>query len=535
MPIICNPILPGFHPDPSILRVGDDYYIATSSFEWFPGVDIHHSRDLQHWQLLTHALTRVGQLDMAGNPNSGGVWAPCLFYSEGEFFLVYTNTRSLDGAFKDTPNYLVTAPNILGPWSDPVYLNSSGFDPSLFHDDDGRKWLVNMLWDHRPAHPVQQFAGIVLQEYDPAQRRLVGPVRNIFRGTQLGITEGPHVYKWRGLYYLVTAEGGTDWGHAVTVARAANLEGPYEADPLNPLLTSRDRPHLPLQKSGHASVVETQTGEWYLAHLCSRPITAARRCMLGRETALQRCCWTGDGWLRLEGGSSDPKEGVAAPRLPSAPLPRPPVRHGFPGPDLSVHWNTLRIPMDPSWASLEARPGWLRLSGMQSLSSQHRQALLAQRLRSFHVRTETCLDFSPRTFQQMAGLVLFYNTENWLYLHVTHDDEVGRCLRLAVCDNGAYAEVAGPVPLPPASPYRLRAVVAAPDLRFSYSVAGEPDFLPIGPVLDCSKLSDDYCRGWCFTGAFVGLCAQDLTGSGFHADFQYLDHEDLEPPSSGEP
>ena len=147
--MIRNPILPGFNPDPSICRVGDDYYIATSTFEWYPGVQIHHSRDLVNWRLVTRPLDRAAQLDMRGNPDSGGVWAPCLSHADGRFWLVYTDVKRLDGNFKDAHNYIVTAPAIEGPWSDPTYVNSSGFDPSLFHDDDGRKWFVNMVWDHR--------------------------------------------------------------------------------------------------------------------------------------------------------------------------------------------------------------------------------------------------------------------------------------------------------------------------------------------------------------------------------------------------
>src|SRR6476620_4261138 len=204
---IRNPILRGFNPDPSIVRVGDDYYIANSTFEWFPGVQIHHSKDLVNWQLLTHPLTRTSQLDMLGNPSSGGIWAPDLSYADGLFWLIYTDVKSWHGAFKDTHNYLVTAPAITGPWSDPVYLNSSGFDPSLFHDDDGRKWLVNMQWDYRKG--TNSFSGILLQQYSVAERKLVGPAKNIFKGTPLRLTEAPHLYRRGGYYYLLTAEGGT--------------------------------------------------------------------------------------------------------------------------------------------------------------------------------------------------------------------------------------------------------------------------------------------------------------------------------------
>ena len=216
---------------PSIVRVGDDYYIATSTFEWFPGVQIHHSRDLVHWRLLTRPLTRASQLNMLGDPDSCGVWAPYLTYADGLFYLVYTDVKrygrtTVGGAsgasLRDFHNYLVTSPRIDGDWSDPVHLNSSGFDPSLFHDDDGRKYLLNMLWDHRPGQ--NRFAGIVLQEYSAAERRLVGERRVIFEGTPLGLTEAPHLYKRDGYYHLLTAEGGTGWGHAVTMARRATLD-----------------------------------------------------------------------------------------------------------------------------------------------------------------------------------------------------------------------------------------------------------------------------------------------------------------------
>ena len=166
--MIKNPILPGFNPDPSIVRVGDDFFIAVSTFEWYPGVQIHQSRDLRNWRLAARPLNRAALLDMRGNPDSGGIWAPCLSHDDGLFYLVYTDVKRLDPSVKDAHNYLTTCETVDGEWSDPVYLNSSGFDPSLFHDDDGRKWLVNMVWDSR--HERNRFGGIYLQEYCPRQQ-----------------------------------------------------------------------------------------------------------------------------------------------------------------------------------------------------------------------------------------------------------------------------------------------------------------------------------------------------------------------------
>src|SRR5699024_8895896 len=177
--MIVNPVLSGFNPDPSIIRVKDDFYIATSTFEWFPGVQIHHSKDLMNWELITHPLNDKKYLDMIGNPDSGGVWAPCLSYNDGVFYLVYTDFKSHISEFKDAHNYLITAKDIMGPWSDPVFLNSSGFDPSLFHDDNGEKWLLNMLWDHRKNK--NPFGGIIAQKYCENQKKLIGEVYNIFQ------------------------------------------------------------------------------------------------------------------------------------------------------------------------------------------------------------------------------------------------------------------------------------------------------------------------------------------------------------------
>ena len=227
-----NPILRGFHPDPSICRVGDDYYIATSTFEWYPGVRIHHSRDLADWRLAARPLNRPGLLDLEGVPDSCGVWAPCLTWHEGLFYLCYTVVRRFDGNFKDTHNYLTTCVTIDGEWSEPVYLNSSGFDPSLYHAPDGRKWLLNMVWDHGPDRTF--FRGIILQEYAPSHGRLVGERSLIFEGTEHDCTEGPHLYRVGDHHYLMTAEGGTGYDHGVTMARSRDLRGPYEVDPAGP-------------------------------------------------------------------------------------------------------------------------------------------------------------------------------------------------------------------------------------------------------------------------------------------------------------
>ncbi|QSO50929.1 glycoside hydrolase family 43 protein [Alicyclobacillus curvatus] len=531
---IMNPILRGFNPDPSILRVGDEYYIATSTFEWFPGVQIHHSKDLVHWELLTHALTRQSQLDMLGNPDSGGIWAPCLSFSDGTFYLIFTDVKSHMGPFRDTHNYLVTATGIEGPWSDPVFLNSSGFDPSLFHDDDGRKWLVNMLRDYRKGR--NPFGGIVMQEYSVADRRLVGPIYNIFKGTHLGLTEAPHLYKHDGTYYLMVAEGGTRFQHAVTVARSPSLFDPFVPDPAGPLLTAADDETLVLQRAGHGSIVQTQTGEWYMAYLCGRPLLPSMCCTLGRETALQRVEWTADGWLRLVGGGHHPKVEVKAPGLPEYPFSSEPVTCHFDGEQLNIHWNTLREPLAEKWASLRARPGFLRLTGRESLNSLHRQSMIARRQQAFVVEVETVVEFSPDSYQQMAGLIYYYNTKNYYYLYVSHDEELGKSLNIIATHHGVYEDVlTSPVSIEGHQQVHLGMRISGERLQFLYSFDGSR-WMTIGLVQDASKISDEYVESprngvkmdAGFTGAFVGICVQDLSGQKKYADFDYFTYRELE-------
>ena len=219
MNTIQNPILPGFAPDASALHVGEDYYIATSTFEWWPGIEIYHSKDLVNWEWAAAPIARRDMVpsELLGNYNSGSLWAPHLSYADGLFWLVYTDVKS-STAFKDTLNYVVTAPKITGPWSEPTLVTASGFDPALFHDNDGRHYFLNMLFDWRLENPG--FAGTVIQEFDPVTRQLVGERRHFYRGTSLGVCEGPQILKKDGWYYLLCAAGGTGYLHAATVAQS---------------------------------------------------------------------------------------------------------------------------------------------------------------------------------------------------------------------------------------------------------------------------------------------------------------------------
>ena len=535
-----NPILPGFNPDPSIVRVEDDYYIATSTFEWYPGVQIHHSRDLMHWRLVSRPLTRASQLDMRGNPDSCGVWAPCLTHADGLFYLIYTDVKrsgrtsqpgTAGASLRDFHNYLVTSPRIDDDWSDPIALNSSGFDPSLFHDDDGRKYLLNMLWDHRPGR--NRFAGIVMQEYSPAARALIGDRRVIFTGTAIGFTEAPHLYKRGGFYHLVVAEGGTAWGHAVTMARARSVMGPYELHPDVYVLTSRDRPDAPLQRAGHADLVETQSGETWMVYLCGRPLRNRGRCTLGRETAIQPMVWGDDGWLRTEAGDALPVLEPRAPDLPAQAFPKRPDVETFDRPELPIEFQWLRSPRPDDLFSLNARPGYLRLYGRETIGSQFRQALVARRQESHAFTAITIVEVEPVHFQQAAGLVCYYNSTKFHYFHVSHDDVIGKHVRVMstapdLVQPDAFTE---PIPIAGGMPVHLRVEVDEERLQFAFRLGGGAAWHWLPQVFDASILSDEATSPGQpnFTGAFVGMCCQDLAGTALPADFDSFEYRDRAP------
>lgn len=549
--MIHNPILKGFHPDPSIVRVGKDYYIATSTFEWWPGIRLHHSTDLVHWELIEYPLNRTSQLDLRGVGASQGVWAPCLTYDKGVFYLLYTVVTAFYCNMYDTNNYLVTATDIHGPWSEPIALNNFGFDPSLFHDDDGRKYMVSMVTDHRV--PKKYVGRLVLQEYDPVQKKMTGPVKDIYRADKIFL-EGPHIFKRNGWYYLFSADTGTGELHGQTIQRSRDIWGPYEmykADFMErtaeneaySILTSRHHEEILLQKSGHCDLVETPEGEWYAVHLCGRAsdrrnsadaprFAGARRYMLGRETAIQKMKWTEDDWLVMADGSTEPKEYVEEPvEITSAAKQGMKTaqedshtgrRDNFDTPVLDPDYQSLRIPMTGHYLSLTERPGYLRMYGRSGLSSKFSQTLIAKRLTEYDMDISTKLEFEPEVFKQMAGLVLMYDTDNYLYLHVSRDEDCGKCITLLKAENKKYEYLTDYLPIYSGLPIYLKAEMRNGYITFSYRLEGS-DWQILAENVDGSFMSDEACtEGW-FTGAMAGICCQDLTGFGKYADFDWFE------------
>ncbi|WP_320128517.1 glycoside hydrolase family 43 protein [uncultured Sphaerochaeta sp.] len=517
---IKNPILRGFHPDPSAIRVGDTYYVATSTFEWYPGIEIHSSLDLANWQVVSRPLCHLSQLDMRGEEPSCGIWAPNLSWHEGLFYLVYTDMKSY--VSKDLHNYLVTSPSIEGPWSEPIFLNSTGFDPSLFHEEDGKKYLVNLNWDYRKKGH-DKFGFIQIQEYDAKQKRLVEKPRMIYPHD--GLREGSTIYKRAGFYYLMIAYGGTGTEHSAVVSRSTSLFGPYVDDPQGYLLTSKFDKEYPLQKAGHASLFDTPQGNWYAMHLCSRPLPGCNRSTLGRETALQQLVWEPGEYPRLQSGGILPSLEVEtlAPDQRSASGQTTETIQDFSADTLPFDLLTLRSPLEPWQYSLKKRSGWLRLYGYESLHSRFRQSLVAQKVTDFCFESTVKLEGNPTDFHQVAGMVCLYNQDNYLYLCLGFDEQAGRCLKLAECRNKEYREMA--ITGVEAQTIGLRLVVNFDQMQGYWKTKEEDDWMKLGPSLDASFLSDEAVEGAGYTGMMIGLCAQDLTGSGMYADFTQFSYK----------
>lgn len=535
---IKNPVLPGFNADPSIIRVEDTYYIANSTFEWFPGVRLHESKDLVHWNLLPSPLSTTTLLDMKGNPSSGGIWAPDLSYADGKFWLVYTDVKVVDGAFKDMTNYLTTATDIKGPWTDPIKLNGVGFDASLFHDEDNRKYLVQQTWDHREYH--HPFDGITLTEFDTQTMKLKpDTARTIYRGTAVKLVEGPHLYKINGYYYLFAAEGGTVFTHQEVVARSKTLEADsFETEPDGPFLTNFDTPNSYLQKQGHGALVDTPSGEWYYASLAARPwhhpnesITDPRGwSTLGRETSIQKVEWDQDGWPRIVGGHGGTTY-VDAPK--DAILTEAPNDHSqiddFQDEKLDINWNTLRVPFSSQMGRVGN--GQLKLIGRGSLANCHDLSMIARRWQAFYFDAVTKVKFPPFSYQQMAGLTNYYNDKHWSFVFVTWNEINGTVIEVAENNRGVYTSYLkdAAINVPEGIEYVwFKTKARKQTYTYEYSFDGN-NWQTIPVTLNAAVLSDDYVlqtSGGFFTGAFVGLAAVDYSGYETEAQFDFFEYKE---------
>lgn len=500
-----NPILPGMHPDPSICRVGDDYYLVNSSFEYFPGVPIYHSKDLVHWELIGYCLTRKSQLNLDHARASGGIYAPTLRYHDGTFYMITT--------LVDTGgNFYVTAKNPAGPWSDPIWVDHAGIDPSLFFDDDGAVYYTR--------HEGEGNGYIGQAKIDIQTGKLEGDLKEIWRGTDGVWPEGPHLYKINGKYFLMIAQGGTSYGHMVNIARSDSPWGPFVPDPDNPILTQRDHPERPIQALGHADLVDTPDG-WWMVCLGIRP-QGGKFHHIGRETFLTKVEWTNN-WPVVA-----PVElTMPAPNLSEHIWKKEPDREKFNGATLPLEWNYLRNPDEKNY-SLTERPGCLRLWGSGvTLNDKDSPAFVGRRQEDFACVASTRLDFKPQHENEEAGLVVRGNDKNHYEIGITLRDGKLKVFFRKILDGKTIEPVhfekigSGDV---------ILSVKALPlSYKFFYSSPhGRAHSLGTALTRDLSSesLTDEKHFNYNFTGVFIGLYA---TGNGqankVPADFDWFEYD----------
>jgi xylan 1,4-beta-xylosidase len=503
-----NPVLPGFHPDPSVCRVGRDFYLVTSSFEYFPGVPIFHSRDLVHWRQLGHCLNRPSQLPLANAWASGGIFAPTLRHNRGVFYLTTTNVSS-DG------NFIVTATSPEGPWSEPLPVGQQGIDPSLFFDEDG-----SVIYSTSSGGALQS-------RIDIASGRLLSEPKVVWAGTGGKYPEGPHLYLRNGWYYLLLAEGGTEYGHMVSMARSRSPWGPFEPCARNPLLTHRSY-DSPIQALGHADLVETADGLWFAVFLGIRPNGYPPCYHLGRETFLAPVTWEQDGFPVIgEQGR------VALEMETSLPLERAPdatERDDFTSPTLALCWNYLRSPKSELY-SLAERPSYLRLRGSaHGLDDIASPAWVGRRQCHFALEARTCLEFHPELEGEEAGLVVRMNERHHYEIFVTRRAERA-CVVLRRRIGSLRAEVAcQPLSMNEASRVVLAIDADREEYVFSYGHCEEA-LQPLGEG-ETRYLSTEVAGG--FTGAYLAMYA---SGNGVPcqrpADFDWFDYREREDTVAG--
>ncbi|PZO92225.1 MAG: glycoside hydrolase 43 family protein [Sphingomonas sanxanigenens] len=505
-----NPILSGFYSDPSITRVGDDYYLVSSTFAYFPGIPVFHSRDLVNWTQIGNAIDRPGQLDFKNLEMSRAVFAPAISWHDGRFYIV--NTCVDCGG-----NFVITAKDPKGPWSDPVWFDFDGIDPSLFFDEDGGAWLVNNgPPPGKPLYPGHR--AIWIQRFDDKALTLVGPRTMLVDG---GVDiakkpiwiEGPHIYRKGGSYYLSAAEGGTAEGHSQTIFRSKSVTGPYEPGPRNPILTQRDldpRRPLPITSAGHADLVTTPAGDWWSVFLATRPYRGDYY-NIGRETFLLPVAWR-DGWPEiLPPGAAIPYV-HKRPALAPQPAPAIPtsgafaVRDDFSEAKLPLYWMQLRTPRT-QWFSLGK--GALSVEARaEPLGGGGQPSYLGRRLQHHWATITTSVRFAPEKPGDRAGLAIFQNSSHFYTLTVARGArgaEIRLDRRAGAADPADGVAVAERPVASPRGPVALRIVTRGDRIDFLYALR-PGRWQMLAHDLDATLLSTRTAGG--FIGATVGPYAR---------------------------
>ena len=499
-----NPILTGMNPDPTICRVGDDFYLMTSTFEYYPGLPIYHSKDLVNWKLIGHALSTPESNPLKGAGASGGQYAPTLRYHDGTFYVIGTNyggegTRGIS---------IVTAKDPAGPWSEPVWLDQWWVDPSLdFYD--GKAYYLS----------PDNAGGFLLGTIDVNTGKEIEPRRLVASGLGGASPEGPHFYKIEDYYYIMSAEGGTGYEHREVIQRSKNPYGPYEPGPMNPVLSNMGVPGHPFQAIGHADLVQLKDGSWWAVCLGMRPQNGKYQ-HLGRETFLAPVTRT-YGWPKV-GKNGVVAETYVRPDLPLHEWEKDPVRDDFDNDKLNLYWNFLRNPYAKDW-SLTERPGYLRLNGSAlSFMQNDSPAFVCRRQTALKAVASTRVDFTPVSDNEEAGLVIRGNDKNHYDLLITKRNGKRVAVMRQYLDDKVASEKS--VKLPEGEV--VLKIKAYPD-KYDFYVEADGNRPLLLDTAQTRNLANEVITG--FTGVYIGMYA---SGNGMSnanpADFDWFDFEELD-------
>lgn len=499
-----NPVHRGFFPDPSVIRVGDDYYKVNSSFQYFPAIPISHSKDLVHWELIGHAITESDYLDLSETLDSRGIWAPDISYYNGKFYIFATLRHNSEDMSKSPmrSQLVMTSDKPEGPYSKPVVLPVDNIDPSHFVDDDGKHYMIIA-----PA--------ITVVPLNDECTEITGEIKQVWAGTGERCPEGPHIFKRNGYYYAVVAEGGTGYGHGINIARSKNLYGPYEECPYNPVLRQTD-PDALIQRSGHGDIVETQKGEWWCMYLCGRR-NGGNYTTVGRETALDPVHWTDDGWFVINDRKPSLEQDM--PDLPVTEYEKN-TYYDFSEGKLSLDWEWVRNP-DNDHLSFEE--DCLKINTQKGyLCDVSAKNTLVRREQELSYAAETKLKFDPQDIGYQAGITCYYSTASYI--------RFGRCsegLELVINRNRGEERVTVITDVDCDVVY-LRVVVKGLDRSFYYSTDGTK-WKIAAKLPKCIYLCDEGVPGdrKRHTGTLVGIYA--LSGDreeSEEARFYYFKYED---------
>lgn len=499
-----NPVVRGFNPDPSICRVNDDFYIVTSSFEYFPGLPIYHSKDLVNWRQTGHCLTRDSQLPLHKAPASGGLFAPSLRYHDGLFYVICTNVSG-------GGNFFCTAIDPAGPWSEPTWVDIKSIDPDIFWDEDGKTYFV-----------TQGDEGIRVTEVDLKTGKVIGPEHLVWGGIGGRFPEAPHIYKKDGFYYLLLGEGGTEYMHSATIGRSKNLLGPYESCPLNPILTHANRigQGNPIQGVGHADLVQAKDGSWWMVFLGFRVTQVySYYHILGRETFLAPVDWPKGGWPQVNGNGTVSLD-MNVPALPLHPFEKTPVRTNFDEEKLGFDWQYLRNPIRGNY-SLTERKGYLRISASSyTLNEPEAVSFVARRQTEHDFSAETFFEFESSTENEEAGITLVQN--NTHHYDLLLKKVKGQYIIQLRVQAGSLSYIAAEKAIKGNS---VKFKIEGTPLQYSffYSDTENGDYNELGK-LDTRYLSTEVAGG--FTGVMIGLYASSNgKASKAKAYYDWFDYE----------